>query len=698
MKALFLLLLGIVINPILFAQSNRWENITNTNMVTSLYNDGDTLWVGTFGGLIKYNKKTGDYFCYNKANSGLPSNNITDITMDSKQNIWLTTYYNGIACFSNGTCKIYNQFSNNGLRDIWADDIYIDNNDTVFFGPNTQFNRIKNNELKTIPLGNPIMSIPQVVNDIIPAKEGGLIVATTIGLYKYKNGVFSLLMDEGNPGNCNALAYDSKGTLWIATYAKGLCKYANDTVICYNQTNSQLSSYVNDIAIDKNDNIWLAAGGLIKFTESGCDIYKTEKNDGILSILNDDTCIWVGTTYNGLMRFSDGKFHKVQIASSNLSTNNYRRLNVFDNKVLINHTSSIARFDGQTIEVIADTTSGLQTYPINALYPYKNKGIFIVGDKTKLCYYENGTYRYYNNFEADNVRDIAPLSPDTFWVSTSTRGLLKYQNGEITEYNITNSLLPSNNLYALKFDKNGLLWGSCGSGSTTAIFSFDGTNWKIWSKTNVPYLSYAPTSMVFDTKNHLWCNGGNLIRFDGVNWTQYNHTNSPLPSLNYWNVYADPTDTIWITTDYEGAFKFDRKDKWEVYNIYNSGIASNKVFDIVRAANGDVYFLQDRAAFSILKNSINSGIYKTTFKEFDDLIVYPNPTQDIITIQIPANSSTFSIEIIDIVGKLLFNSTWRNGSGKIDKQQINLSSFEKGIYIVRLNTDKESYSKKITIK
>ena len=46
---------------------------TNVNSVVV---EGDNIWAGTNGGLVKLNKTTGESTFYNKANSGLPDNRV----------------------------------------------------------------------------------------------------------------------------------------------------------------------------------------------------------------------------------------------------------------------------------------------------------------------------------------------------------------------------------------------------------------------------------------------------------------------------------------------------------------------------------------------------------------------------------------------------------------------------------------------
>lgn len=72
-----------------------------------------------------------------------------------------------------------------------------------------------------------------------------------------------------------------------------------------------------------------------------------------------------------------------------------------------------------------------------------------------------------------------------------------------------------------------------------------------------------------------------------------------------------------------------------------------------------------------------------------DIQVYPNPTSDILNIKLDkAQKSTF--KIFDLAGKLV-----KESSSLDQTTEINISSLPKGIYIININTGKESVNKKI---
>jgi len=693
MKAPILLLLGLLINPMIFAQWNCWENITNTDKISCIYNDKDTLWLGTSGGVTKYVKSSDDSFCYNKANFGLPSNTILDIAKDSKQNLWVASRFNGIGCSKNGKSTVYNSVNSNLKSDQYCSGIYIDNNDTVFFGSNIYFNSIYKGALKTYLSGNPIYSQVQDIRDIVASADGSLMLGTSYGLYKYQNGTISLLL----PLVCNGLKYDKAGNLWIATTTKGLAMYSNGICRYFDSTNSEIPNGLDGLDIDKNNTIWLLSSKkLIKFENYRAVSYPADDLQ-FVSISADDTCVWLGTFKNGLYRFSNDSFHEVPLISSGLKSNNYVNLNVMDNSLLLKIADQLVGYKDQKFYTVIDTV-GLRTKPTWDYSVHKNSGIFTFGNKTIVGYFEKGKWLYFDQFQNDNIKGILSISTDTFWVATSNRGLLKYEKGQVREYNMSNSPLKDNLINTLTFDKQGVLWGSFGSnaGAACGIFSFDTNNWSIWTKNQVSILDSPIRFMAFDSENNLWCKASRIVKYNRANWTQH-QVPEKIQWFSIYNLFLDKTDTLWIS-GVGGVYKFDLKNNWEAYTIYNSGLADITVNSAMRLPNGDVYFAHPNNGLSVLKNSSFLNIDELAFTASSDLKVFPNPAQDILTVQIPGNCTSYIIEIVDLSAKLKYTSAWKPTRGSNDLQTINISTYPKGVYIVSLNTNKKSYSKKITIK
>jgi len=89
-----------------------------------------------------------------------------------------------------------------------------------------------------------------------------------------------------------------------------------------------------------------------------------------------------------------------------------------------------------------------------------------------------------------------------------------------------------------------------------------------------------------------------------------------------------------------------------------------------------------------------TGLFTPTNQSFDAL-VYPNPMQDVLKIEYKTASfaQSATIEIITIEGKVVYNKAFNPQNS--NTVSINVSNWEKGMYLVRLNNGKETITKKI---
>ena len=76
----------------------------------------------------------------------------------------------------------------------------------------------------------------------------------------------------------------------------------------------------------------------------------------------------------------------------------------------------------------------------------------------------------------------------------------------------------------------------------------------------------------------------------------------------------------------------------------------------------------------------------------DMIKIYPNPTDGRLYIEV-SNSNIDNIVVTDITGKVFVNKTVN-----ADQSEIDLSSYPKGIYLVNVVTENDSYTKKVVLK
>ena len=110
---------------------------------------------------------------------------------------------------------------------------------------------------------------------------------------------------------------------------------------------------------------------------------------------------------------------------------------------------------------------------------------------------------------------------------------------------------------------------------------------------------------------------------------------------------------------------------------------------------GDTYDGSDFDFIIARYQGINTGIqeYESNFK----CNIYPNPTIGKITVQA---EKVLGIEVLDITGKTIIKHSRENGNPEkwMPNQaghDINLGSQPKGIYIIKVTTDKQTITRKL---
>ncbi len=76
--------------------------------------------------------------------------------------------------------------------------------------------------------------------------------------------------------------------------------------------------------------------------------------------------------------------------------------------------------------------------------------------------------------------------------------------------------------------------------------------------------------------------------------------------------------------------------------------------------------------------------------------IYPNPTSGIITIDFGQNTGAVEIAVVNTLNKIVYSGSLKTMNGK--KMNIDLSDLSKGIYFIRLKTDRSDETSKVIIQ
>jgi ligand-binding sensor domain-containing protein len=158
---------------------------------------------------------------------------------------------------------------------------------------------------------------------------------------------------------------------------------------------------------------------------------------------------------------------------------------------------------------------------------------------------------------------------------------------QFTVYDMSNSPLPDNNVYALAVDGNGNKW----IGTDLGLAVFDNTNWTVYTTSNSGLPNNSVRAIAFDSAGNAWIGTyfGGLAKFDGSTWTVYTTSNSGLPSDFVKCIDLDSMNNVWVGTDF-GFAKFNGSS-WTLWNTTNSSFVSDNIAAIRINRKTDVKYI-----------------------------------------------------------------------------------------------------------
>jgi signal transduction histidine kinase/ligand-binding sensor domain-containing protein/DNA-binding response OmpR family regulator len=430
------------------------RNSLNISSVTSIVKDkkGD-LWMSTDGGGIDvYNIKTSKMTHINKdvssPYSGLNSDYIVNLFLDSENNLWAASWDNGIFLLKNGSKKFIN-FNNNNFSSIFNTNTIRsfseDSKGNVWIGTyfeglysfnlkTNKFKKYNSHEfLKHTSLNSRIMRVFVSSDDIIW-------VGTADGLFKLKDlgnneiKIFPLgkrmQKEYGYLSDVNhilSIYESSNNDIWIGTSGAGLCRYnkKEDSFTWYNKSKGLNEENVAAIVEDAENNIWVSGNdGLTKISLKDNKYTNYTSSDGLLSndfnfgsVLKDEN----GTLYFGNYKGLDYFNPKELETNSTLPSLHLTDFKLFNEKVIpkaelsplkhvISETNQIQLSHNQSVFTIEYTG-------LNYTRPEKNKyAYYLEGYETTWNYVGHKRSATYTNLDPGNyIFKLKASNNDNVW-------------------------------------------------------------------------------------------------------------------------------------------------------------------------------------------------------------------------------------------------------------------------------------------
>lgn len=430
------------------------ENSLTIPSVTSVIKDkSENLWISTDGGGIDvYNTKTSKIIHINKENStvysGLNSDYIVNLFLDSQNNIWAASWDNGAFLLKNGSKKFISfnkkdtpkKFNINTVRSFSEDskgNIWIATYFDGLFSYNLKTTNFKKHDsedfLKHQSLNSKLMIVFVSSDDIIW-------VGTAYGLFKIKeidNDKFEIFsLGEKMQKECDVFSdvnhilsifESSEKDIWIGTGGAGLWKYnkKEDSFTWYNKSKGLEAENINAIIEDDDKNIWVSSNsGLTKLCLDSNTFTNFTSNDGLLSndfyfgaALKDKNGTLYFGNYNGLDYFNPKEIK----TNSSLPILHLTDFKLFNEKVIpITDGSPLNKVISETKSIRLTHTQSVFTIEftgLNYTRPEKNNyAYYLEGYETTWNYVGHKRSATYTNLDqGDYIFKLKASNNDNVW-------------------------------------------------------------------------------------------------------------------------------------------------------------------------------------------------------------------------------------------------------------------------------------------
>ena len=532
------------------------ENVLSHNQVQTLFLDGDTLWIGTYGGLNRLDLATNRLSSFQNDNTkpdSLRDNLVVSIARDAQGWLWV------------GTAQ--------GL-----DRMDEEKGTFIHYGPHADGT-----------------GIPQImIRDLHLDRSGRLWVATSgSGLYLYQNASDSFFTIGADKNNSEALpspsvmsiSEDPQGNLWFATWNGGI-SVLEDPVRFRFRTIRLQDDRLYFVNAQDPELVYAGTwgGGLFIYSKKSGEIEGIKTADGTGSVPNDVvySCLldeyrvlWIGTNGGGLARSEPSeKRYKAYISNSE----NPRSLSPGKATSILEDREGKLWIGvyGSGLNVLDRSTGIFKHYwhdpkkkeslpndIVNALYQ-DSKGILWVATNEGLARYnpETDSFTTYlpdpenSGSISDSVVYALKEAPGyKLWVGTYTKGLdlLDIESGIFTHFppNEQDDHFPQDGLvYALEYDTKGNLWIGYNNGldryeqGRFIRYRYDRTNEKGISSNTIRHIYR-------DSRGTMWFGtvGGGLSHYDpGMNQFIHISKKNGIPHNTVRSIIEDAEGNLWIGT------------------------------------------------------------------------------------------------------------------------------------------------------
>ena len=684
--------------------AQTWTTFTNHKDVQDIVKDGNTLWVGTTGGLLKWDLENETHEKFTTSD-GLISNRIRQIVIDEEGNVWIATS-RGISVL-NTENQFTNYTTSDGLLYNDISSVVIDSAGNKWFGTKVSY------------------------------ETNGLMKLDTEGewtIFNPEEFLYNTRLEQ--------LAIDANDNIWIATHA-GVLRFNSDETWTVIATHSQTEpSIYTEIALDSNGDFWGVNnyGGVTHYDFAGNHTFYDE-SDGVphysLSIfIDEDDVKWFSSTV-GLSKMDtdnvvttyphDKEIHTIYVEDDMVMSGTEDDIDIFENEEWTNLVSQdgFLSNDVRDVEIANDgsilfaTQKGIPMYsPDNEWSNFSSEdGIQCDNTWTLLATTDDRLLisHLYNCvgfiglseidlqtnegsfMENDSLALFISLYEDmsgNIWIgyfsqpAFGANALKITPDGTIVPIDFSEALpnnQPNNKTLDIDERPDGTLYFSSRGGGLT--INSAGEQELFW---NAPC-----TTTLFDSQGNIWIgegdywSAGHKLYKQNATGEIIEYDISGLSTAFKYEIVEDAEGNIWFATD-NGLYKRSPDDTFTHYTTAD-GLADDDVTDIEIAPNGAIWLATNNGITS-------SADFPSTLIESGgaagNLLIYPNPSDGIFNIDLAEFRGRRGIvNVFNSLGQIIYQNSLTNNE---ESYVLDLQKQSVGLYFIHLEIEGKSYVTKVS--
>jgi ligand-binding sensor domain-containing protein len=569
MKKLCLALLISCCIILVSAQTNPWTYQTWHGAVKAFAPEGDQLWIGTEGGIIRYDLLTHEQTEYLCTDQGVNFAGVSTIYIDPQGIKWVAFMGTGVTAgalgrFDGTEWTLYTQ-ANSGYPGAAAC-ITSDSQNNLWLGSGSGLYKFDGTDWTEYTTSNSGLANRNVTAIAIDSLDVIWVGTGAYGLNRF-NGVdwYYFPFPSNYYSRTNILKFDQQGILWVG------CRYAmsfHGTLFAFDGQNfsypEMLLYYYNyglvGIEWDSDGNMWVSADGVVSCYDGIAWTHYTHSDSGLTGTdinaftIDDYDTKWFGKYQGTIQTLSGGVWSDITLNNCFDFYSSPYAFGIDDqNTLYMVNMFGIHSFDGINWHSFDLESSDSWFYlPRKILFDSNgtfwfacHRGVVSLGGNTV------NEYDLYSMFNA-SINDMAVDSNDNIILATN-RGLIVYDGYDWNLYDSSNSDFPGSVVYAVCYDGEGNMWTSVGN---VGLVKYDGTDYTIYTQYNSGLPNRNIKLLFADTAGNLWiaCEGNAeqtcLVKFDGTNWNVYQMGNGDIPCDYIYNIIEDNYGNVWFGTMY----------------------------------------------------------------------------------------------------------------------------------------------------